>query len=118
MVVTEMATPTARAPAVSYASMPATPAARATRTVPGPTSVNDGPSTLSASARSSSIRSSQRSSRVAIVAAAMTTARPKKQRQHRPRRQLPTATEQSDRGGGDRQEIGTQRHRADDEDGG
>ena len=35
MVVTEMATPTAAPPAVSYASIPAMPAAKATSTVPG-----------------------------------------------------------------------------------
>ena len=74
IVVTEMATPTATLAAVSYASIPAIPAARATRTAPGPISVSDGPSTLSSSTKSSSMRPTTRST--AVVAAAVTGGHP------------------------------------------
>src|SRR5215212_3361405 len=116
IVVTEMATSTAELPAVSYASMPAMPAARATSTVPGPTLGNDWPSTVAAKSTCDPMRPETRRNTV-VAAATATTSSPASSVtsaiDHRARR--PSTT---DGRGRDRQEIGAERYRADDQDGG
>ena len=111
-----MATPTAALPAVSYASIPAMPAAKATSTVPGPISVSEGPSTLSAISRPlidppedpQQHRHARRSQCGDPEADA--------QRECGACGERPPPLDEPDGGSRDREQVGAQRHRPDDED--
>ena len=116
MVVTEMATPTAAPAAVSKASIPAIPAVKATRTVPGPISVSEGPSTVSARSSPLSTRSKTRSSAVAPAAVREAMPSPTHSVTAAARGERQPPLDEPDGNGRDREEVRTEGHRSDDED--